>query len=143
VLIVLCFVPVFVAILRAPFSVLMPSIVFLCAIGAYAVNNRMVDIWYMIGFGLIGYVFKKLDYPLAPLVLALVLGDLAESAMRQSLIMSQGSLSIFFASPIAGAVNGLAVLFFCWPAYRAIRSRLRKTRTRPAGDVRQVAPADV
>jgi putative tricarboxylic transport membrane protein len=143
VLIVLLFVPLFVAILRVPFSILMPSIVFLCAIGAYAVNNRMVDIWYMIGFGLIGYVFKKLDYPLAPLVLALVLGDLAESAMRQSLIMSQGSLSIFFASPIAGAVNGLAVLFFCWPAYRAIRSRLRKTRTRPAGDVRQVAPADV
>ena len=54
----------------------------------------MIDIWYMLVFGVIGYVFKKLDYPLAPLVLALVLGDLAENALRQSLIMSQGSLAI-------------------------------------------------
>jgi putative tricarboxylic transport membrane protein len=143
VLIVLCFVPFFVAILRAPFSILMPSIVFLCAIGAYAVNNRMIDIWYMIIFGVVGYVFKKLDYPLAPLVLALVLGDLAESAMRQSLIMSQGSLWIFFSGPIAAVVNGLAILFFCWPVIKAIRSRLSKGK-RPSGrDVRQVAPADV
>ncbi len=143
VLIVLCFVPVFVAILRAPFSVLMPSIVFLCAIGAYAVNNRMIDIWYVIIFGVAGYVFKKLDYPLAPMVLALVLGDLAESAMRQSLVMSQGSVWIFFTRPIAGVVNGVAVLFFCWPAIRAIRSRLGKVPTPPGREVRQAAPADV
>ena len=64
----------------------------MCAIGSYAVHNSMIDIWYMLIFGVIGYVFKKLDYPLAPLVLALVLGDLAENALRQSLIMSQGSL---------------------------------------------------
>jgi TctA family transporter len=61
-------------------------------------------------------VFKKLDYPLAPLVLALVLGDLAENALRQSLIMSQGSLSIFFTRPIAGAITALALLFFLLPA---------------------------
>jgi putative tricarboxylic transport membrane protein len=103
VLIVLALVPLFVAILRIPFSILMPGIVFLCAIGAYAVNNRIVDIWYVIVFGVIGYVFKKLDYPMAPMVLALVLGDLAETAMRQSLIMSQGSMAIFFASPVAPA----------------------------------------
>jgi len=52
----------------------MPIIVYVCAVGAYAVNNRMIDIYYMIGFGVVGYLFKKLDYPLAPLVLALVLG---------------------------------------------------------------------
>ncbi len=121
VLIVLCFVPVFVAILRAPFDILMPSIVFLCAIGAYAVSNRMIDIWYMILFGVVGYVFKKLDYPMAPMVLALVLGDNAESAMRQSLVMSQGSPLIFFASPIAGIVNGVAIFFFLWPAVKAVR----------------------
>ncbi|MEK6709145.1 MAG: tripartite tricarboxylate transporter permease [Nitrospinota bacterium] len=126
VLIVLCFVPFFVAILRAPFDILMPSIVFVCAIGAYAVSNRMIDIWYMIIFGVVGYVFKKLDYPLAPMVLALVLGDLAESAMRQSLVMSQGSPLIFFKWPIAGIVNGAAILLFLWPAVTAIRNRLRK-----------------
>ena len=53
----------------------------------------MIDIWYMLIFGVVGYVFKKLDYPLALLVLALVLGDLSENALRQSLIMSQGSLA--------------------------------------------------
>ena len=142
VLLVLCFVPVFVAILRTPFSILMPSIVFLCAIGAFAVNNRMVDIWYMIIFGVVGYVFKKLEYPLAPLVLALVLGDLAESAMRQSLIMSQGSLLIFFTQPIAGVVNALALLFFAWPAVKAIRKRLRKAVIPSAGGLADVAPAD-
>jgi len=126
VLIVLCFVPVFVAILKVPFDILMPSIVFVCAIGAYAVNNRMIDIWYMILFGVVGYVFKKLDYPLAPLVLALVLGDNAESAMRQSLVMSQGSALIFFSTPIAAIVNGAAICFFLWPAVKAIRSRIRK-----------------
>ena len=61
----------------------------------------MVDVWYMLVFGVLGYVFKKLDYPLAPLVLALVLGDLAENALRQSLIMSQGSVLIFATRPIA------------------------------------------
>ena len=79
----------------------------MCAIGAYAVHNSMIDIWYMLIFGVVGYVFKKLDYPLAPLVLALVLGDLAENALRQSLIMSQGSLAIFFTRPIAAVITAL------------------------------------
>jgi len=85
----------------------------------------MVDIWYMLIFGVIGYVFKKLDYPLAPLVLALVLGDLAENALRQSLIMSQGSLSIFFTRPIAGAITTVAVLFFLLPVLTPWWRRLR------------------
>ena len=89
--------------------------VVVCAIGSYAVHNSMIDIWYMLIFGVLGYVFKKLDYPLAPLVLALVLGDLAENALRQSLIMSQGSLTIFFTRPIAGAITAVALLFFLLP----------------------------
>jgi putative tricarboxylic transport membrane protein len=69
----------------------------------------------MLIFGVVGYVFKKLDYPLAPLVLALVLGDMAENALRQSLIMSQGSLAIFFNRPIAGVITAVAVFFFILP----------------------------
>ncbi len=138
----MCFVPVFVAILRVPFDILMPSIVFLCAIGAYAVSNRMIDIWYVILFGVVGYVFKKLDYPMAPMVLALVLGDNAESAMRQSLIMSQGSPLIFFDRPIAGIVNGLAILFFLWPAVKAIRHRWRKAANASERDLRSIAPVE-
>jgi putative tricarboxylic transport membrane protein len=69
----------------------------------------------MLIFGVVGYVFKKLDYPLAPLVLALVLGDMAENALRQSLIMSQGSLAIFFNRPIAGVITAVAIFFFLMP----------------------------
>lgn len=109
VLIVLLFVPCFAAILRLPFAILVPLIVYVCAIGAYAVNNSMVDIWYMLLFGVVGYCFKKLDYPIAPMVLALVLGDMAEASLRQSLIMSQGSPLIFFSSPISAALFALSL----------------------------------
>ncbi|HEY1236273.1 MAG TPA: tripartite tricarboxylate transporter permease [Candidatus Binatia bacterium] len=125
VLIVLAFVPFFAAILRIPFAMLTPLIVVLCAIGSYAVHNSMLDIWYMLIFGVVGYVFKKLDYPLAPLVLALVLGDMAENALRQSLIMSQGSLIIFVDRPIAGAITAVALLFFLMPIIGPWWRRLR------------------
>jgi putative tricarboxylic transport membrane protein len=115
VLIVLAFVPFFAAILRIPFAILTPLIVVICAVGSYAVHNSMIDIWYMLIFGVIGYVFKKLDYPLAPLVLALVLGDMAENALRQSLIMSQGSLMIFLNRPISGVITAVAIFFFVLP----------------------------
>ncbi|HEY1268345.1 MAG TPA: tripartite tricarboxylate transporter permease, partial [Candidatus Binatia bacterium] len=125
VLMVLAFVPFFAAILRIPFAVLTPLIVVVCAIGSYAVHNSMIDIWYMLIFGVIGYVFKKLDYPLAPLVLALVLGDLAENALRQSLIMSQGSLGIFFSRPISAAITLAAIFFFAMPIITPWWRRLR------------------
>jgi putative tricarboxylic transport membrane protein len=129
VLVVLAFVPAFAAILRIPFGILTPSIVLVCAIGAYAVHSSMIDIWYMLLFGVIGYVFKKLDYPLAPLVLALVLGDLAENALRQSLIMSQGSLTIFVRRPIAAVITALAVFFFVLPMITPWWRRWRAART--------------
>jgi len=115
VLIVMLFVPFFAAILRLPFAILFPSIVYVCAIGSFAVNNSTTDIWYMMLFGVVGYVFKKLDYPIAPMVLALVLGDMAESALRQSLIMSQGSPMIFFASPISAVLVTASILLIIWP----------------------------
>ena len=125
VLIVLAFVPFFAAILRIPFAILTPLIVAICAIGSYAVHNSMIDIWYMLIFGVIGYVFKKLDYPLAPLVLALVLGDMAENALRQSLIMSQGSLAIFLTRPISGVITAFALFFFVMPVLTPWWRKLR------------------
>jgi putative tricarboxylic transport membrane protein len=127
VLMVLAFVPLFAAILRIPFAILTPLIVVVCAVGSYAVHSSMIDIWYMLIFGVVGYVFKKLDYPLAPLVLALVLGDLAENALRQSLIMSQGSLSIFVTRPIAGAITAVAIFFFVLPVLTPWWRRLHGT----------------
>jgi putative tricarboxylic transport membrane protein len=136
VLMVLAFVPLFAAILRIPFAILTPLIVCICAIGAYSVHNSMIDIWYMLIFGAAGYVFKKLDYPLAPLVLALVLGDLAENALRQSLIMSQGSLLIFVTRPISGAITAAALLFFALPIIGP-RWRARRATTPAPADTRQ------
>jgi putative tricarboxylic transport membrane protein len=130
VLMVLAFVPLFAAILRIPFAILTPFIVVICAIGSYSVHNNMIDIWYMLVFGVVGYVFKKLDFPLAPLVLALVLGDMAENALRQSLIMSQGSFMIFFSRPISGVITALAIFFFLMPAFSAWRRR--RTPLQPA-----------
>src|SRR5437899_2143900 len=127
VLMVLAFVPFFAAILRIPFAILTPVIVVVCAVGSYAVHNSMIDIWYMVIFGVVGYVFKKLDYPLAPLVLALVLGDLAENALRQSLIMSQGSFAIFLTRPIAGAITAVAIFFFVLPVLTPWWRRARGT----------------
>jgi len=128
VLIVLLFVPFFAAILRIPFAILFPSIVYVCAIGSFAVNNSTTDIWYMLLFGVAGYVFKKLDYPIAPMVLALVLGDMAESALRQSLIMSQGSPMIFFASPISAVLVTVSVLLVIWPSISPYLHSLRHRR---------------
>jgi putative tricarboxylic transport membrane protein len=131
--VVVLFAPAFAAVLRTPFSILMPLLIFICAMGAYAVNNRMIDIWYMMIFGVIGYVFKKLDYTMAPMLLALVLGDMAESAMRQGMIMSQGSLWVFLRPPIAlPLVLGAAIIgFWPWigPTIKRIRGGEKKART--------------
>lgn len=123
--IVLAFAPLFAAVLRTPFAILMPLLIFICSIGAYAVNNRMIDIWYMMIFGVIGWAFKKLDYNMAPMLLALVLGDMAESAMRQSLIMSQGSLLIFLEPPITLPLVIAAAIIVSWPWLAPAIARLR------------------
>ena len=83
-IIVLTTVPWWAAILRIPFAIIAPVIVVICAIGAYTVHNNMFDVYMMVVFGVLGYLFKKLKYPLAPLVLALVLGDMTTSARRSS-----------------------------------------------------------
>lgn len=121
-IVVLSTVPLFASILRIPFSIIAPVIIVICAIGAYTVHNAMLDIWFMLGFGVIGYVFKKLDYPLAPLVLALVLGDKAEDSFRQAMLVSQGDLSIMWANGLVGSITTLALLMLFWPLIsRALR----------------------
>jgi putative tricarboxylic transport membrane protein len=87
----------------------------ICAVGAYTVHNAMLDIWFMLLFGVLGYAFKKLSYPLAPLVLALVLGDQAESAFRQAMLISQGSITVFFSNTLVSSIMGLALLSLFWP----------------------------
>src|SRR5262245_36961199 len=126
VLIVLLFVPVFAAILRMPFAILIPVIVYVCAIVAYTVNNSTMDIWYMLILVVVGYFCKELEYPIAPMGLALVLGDMAESALRQSLIMSQGSPLIFVTRPISVALVVLSLGLFVAPGIQALLRRWRQ-----------------
>ena len=114
-IVVLTTVPLFASILRIPFSIIAPVIIVICAIGAYTVHSAMLDVWFMLGFGVVGYVFKKLDYPLAPLVLALVLGDKAEDSFRQAMLVSQGDLMILWANPLVGTITTLALTLLCWP----------------------------
>jgi putative tricarboxylic transport membrane protein len=121
---VLAFAPIFAAVLQIRFAIIMPIIVYVCAIGAYAVNNRVIDVYYMMIFGVLGYLFKKLNYPLAPMVLALVLGDMAEQAMRQALIMGQGNPLIFFQPPIALPIMVAAIVIFFWPLISAWKRKL-------------------
>ena len=123
---VLATVPIFAAVLRVPFAAIAPMILVSCAIGAYAIQNAMFDVWMMLGFGIIGYVFKKLNYPLAPLTLALVLGNRAEDSFRLSMISSEGDLSVFFSNGLVGSITGLALLMLFWPLISAVFDKLRK-----------------
>jgi putative tricarboxylic transport membrane protein len=131
-IVVLTTVPWWAAILRIPFSVIAPVIIVVCAIGAYTVNSSMFDVVLMLVFGVIGYLFKKLKYPLAPMVLALVLGDMAEASFRQAMLISQGSLAIFWSNPLVGSIAGLAVVLLVWPALGFARQLLRE-RERATG----------
>ncbi len=126
-IIVLTCVPLFAAILRIPFSIVAPVIIVICAIGAFTVNNAMLDIWFMLLFGVLGYAFKKLSYPLAPLVLALVLGDQAEDAFRQSMLISQGDVRIFFSNWLVGSIMGLGLLMLVWPLMGKMMAQLRRS----------------
>src|ERR671930_860122 len=112
-LVVLTCVPLFAAILRIPFAIIAPIILMFCAIGAYTVHNSTFDVVMMLVFGVFGYVLKKCGYPLAPLVLAIVLGDKAEEAFRQSLLSSQGSLGVFWSNGLVASIMvlGLIALF--------------------------------
>ena len=114
-LVVLSTVPLFASILRIPFSIIAPVIIVICAIGAYTVHSAMLDIWFMLIFGVMGYLFKKLDYPLAPLGLALVLGDKAEDSFRQSMLLSQGELGIMYSNYLVGSITTLALILLFWP----------------------------
>jgi putative tricarboxylic transport membrane protein len=124
--VVLATVPLFAAILRIPFSIIAPVIIVVCVIGAYTVNNAVSDVGLMLVFGVLGYFFKKLDYPIAPMVLAMVLGDRSEEAFRQSLLLSRGDLSIFWSSPISATLMVLSVSLVVLPLLARLIRHLRR-----------------
>jgi putative tricarboxylic transport membrane protein len=103
-------VPLFARLMQVPFAINGPAIALICVVGAWTVAGSPFDLWLLMLFGAVGYFMKALDYPLAPLVLAMVLGDRAEDAFRQSMLLSAGKLTVFFSTPLAGTIMGLAIL---------------------------------
>jgi putative tricarboxylic transport membrane protein len=126
------FIPVFVRALRIPYSILMPLIVVFCITGAYSLNNKVWDVGQMLLFGVLGYAMKKLDYSPAAMTLALVLGPLAERALRQALIISDSGLLILFQRPIAAVLTTLALAAVAVPAARAVLGLLAARRAAAA-----------
>ncbi len=124
-IVVLTCVPLFAAILRIPFSIIAPVIIVICAIGAYTVHNNIFDVYLMLVFGVAGYVLRKLEYPLAPLVLALVLGDAAESSFRQAMLVGDGQLSVFVSNALVGGMTALALFLLFWPLIQVGFRKLR------------------
>ncbi len=129
----LSFIPVFLWVLRLPFTILAPIIYILCFLGTYAVTGTLHDVWLMLIFGAAAYLARKLDVPMAPAVLALVLGPMTERALRQSLIVSSGSFDIFFVRPISGPIMIIAIILLLLPLFRTILNRVKaRTSDRPA-----------
>jgi putative tricarboxylic transport membrane protein len=111
-------IPLFVAMLRIPYSILMGFIIIFATIGAYSVNNSMLDVWMMVGFGLLGYAMKKLRFPIVPLILGMVLGTLFEKSLRQALVLSAGSFDVFYTRPITVVFLLIALVAYCSPLLR-------------------------
>jgi len=103
-------VPMWVQVLKVPYRILFPLIVLFCLIGAYSLNNSIFDVFIMVGFGFLGFLFRKFGYESAPLILAFVLGPILELSLRQSLLLSKGTFLIFISRPISAVALLVAAL---------------------------------
>ena len=122
----LAFIPLFLWMLRMPFTILAPIIFVLSLVGVYAAYQNMFDVGLMVMVGLAAFFLRVLDYPLAPAVLAIVLGPIAEPKLRQSLLFSDGDFTIFLTRPIAGPITVIALVLLLLPLFKLIRNKLRK-----------------
>ena len=122
-LINVAFIPLFLWVLKMPFTILAPIIFVLSLVGGYSPTQDMHDVWLMLIFGVGAYLMRKLDYPLAPAVLAIVLGPIAEPALRQSLLISNGNFTVFFTRPISGPIMIIAIILLILPALKPIKNK--------------------
>ena len=129
-LINIAFIPLFLWVLKMPFTILAPIIFVLSLVGGYSPTQDMHDVWLMLIFGVGAYLMRKLDYPLAPAVLAIVLGPIAEPALRQSLLISNGDFTVFFTRPIAGPITIIAIILLLLPAFKPLKNRFFQKNNR-------------
>ena len=108
-------VPVWIKVISAPRPLLLSVIAVISVVGSYGYNNSIVDVWVMFGFGLLGYILKKLDFPITPIILALVLGGILEENFRRALIVSNGDYTIFVSQPISAILLVMAALSLMSP----------------------------
>ncbi len=101
-------------VLRVPREQLMPIIFVLCVVGSFAIASRIFDVWVMLGFGLLGFVLRQMHYPMAPLVLGIVLGDILDKNFRRGMVLSDGSLEPFFSRPISAVLAALTLITILW-----------------------------
>ena len=123
-LINVAFIPLFLWVLKMPFTILAPIIFVLSLVGGYSPTQDMHDVWLMLIFGVGAYLMRKLDYPLAPAVLAIVLGPIAEPALRQSLLISNGDFTVFFTRAISGPIMIIAIILLILPALKPLKNKL-------------------
>jgi putative tricarboxylic transport membrane protein len=123
-----------VQLLKIPYPLMMPMIILFCLIGAYSIANSIVDIYIMLGCGIIGYVMKKLRYDTPPLVLAFVLGPMLEYYLKSSLMLSHGSFQIFFSRPISAGCLSLTFILLALPILKTFR-RKRESMADKAEDL--------
>ena len=122
-LINVAFIPLFLWVLKMPFTILAPIIFVLSLVGGYSPTQDMHDVWLMLIFGVGAYLMRKLDYPLAPAVLAIVLGPIAEPSLRQSLLISNGDFTVFFTRPISGPIMIIAIILLILPALKLLKNK--------------------
>ena len=125
-------IPLFVKIVQIPRKILVPVVIVLCVVGSYAINNNYLDIVVMLVSGVTGYILVKGGFPLSPIVLALILGPMAEGNLRRSLVMSSGSPMIFFERPIAAAFIVIAIICLFLPIIKRWILLYRNTK-KPVG----------
>jgi putative tricarboxylic transport membrane protein len=113
---------IFVNFLRIPFRLLFPVIILISIVGTYSVRASKFDLLLLLGFGILGYLFKKFQFDIAPLILAMIIGPILEIQLRQSLMNSGGSLSIFWERPIALTLLVISILMLLWNIYRSLRT---------------------
>ena len=118
----------FTKIISIPSYILTPVIFILCIVGAYAINNNFFEVYVMFASGIIGYILQKLEFPISPIVLALILGPMAERELRKTLMVSGGSATIFFTRPISAMLLSVAILTFMTPLIKLIIEKIKQRK---------------
>ncbi len=126
-------------VLLIPRERLMPVVFVLCVIGPYAITQRLFDVWVMVAFGIIGFVMREMKYPMAPLVLGIILGDILDKSLRRALVLANGDLTPFFTRPISAVlwVTTALVILFAFPPVRRAAARLLRFGAKREADTVQ------